>query len=117
MLQWFKCKGQVWCDLFKLDLEHEYLQGFSGIYVLWVGDAPSRRVLRVGSGNIQKELQAVKKELAMQAFKHLGIRVSWAEISNIKRPGVELYFVQALNPAIITELPRAIPVKENLPWE
>lgn len=115
-VDWFKCKGGVWCNLFKLDLNHQYLEDINGIFIVWTG-VDTISVLQVGSGNIQKELIKIKNDIAMKAFSHLGLYVSWAEVSSIKRSGMELYMIRELNPKMQRTEPNAIPLKVNLPWE
>jgi hypothetical protein len=44
--------------------------------------------------------------------------VSWVEVPPLKRAGVLIYLINTLNPAILGDAaPRAIPIKENLPWD
>lgn len=114
---WYRCHGHVWCELFKVDLNHKYLRESSGVFVIWTGSDDNPSVLKVGCGPIPKRLSEIKKELAIQAFKHLGLFVSWTEMSSIKQKGVELYLINELTPKMQDEVPKAIPVKINLPWD
>lgn len=114
-LQWYKCKGGVWCDLFQLDLEHEYLQGIEGVYVIWSG-IDNKSTLKIGSGMIAQKLMKETQDLAVQAFSHLGVYVSWAEVSSFKRDGYMVYLFNELNPKLPVQVPTAIPFKINLPW-
>lgn len=114
---WYKCKGGVWCELFKVDLHHKYLEDSDGVFIIWTGDVKNPSILKVGSGSIPKKLSAIKKELAIQAFKHLGLYVAWTEVSSIKQKGIELYLINELNPKMQDSIPKAIPIKINLPWE
>jgi hypothetical protein len=116
-LEWFKCKGNQWCNLFKLDLNHEYLQGSEGVFVIWTGAGNNTKFLSVGYGNIGAHLKSNKAELAIQAFQHIGVYVSWAEAPESKQPGISLFLTKALNPAIISSVPKAMAIKVNLPWE
>lgn len=114
-VDWLKCKGGVWCDLFKLDLNHEYLN-VNGVFIVWVGENNERKVLKVGSGNIAQNFAALRKELAIQAFSHLGVKVTWTEASALKRAGIELYLNSELDPTMMADLPKALPIKVPLPW-
>lgn len=115
MANWYKCTGGVWCDLFKLDLTHEYLQGAEGVFVIWTG-IKDRKVLRVGSGSITKQLLSIRRDLAIQAFQHLGVFVTWTELSSLKRSGVELFLINELKPTIVIDTPKGIAIKMQLPW-
>ncbi|MBE2188512.1 MAG: hypothetical protein IAE98_03510 [Candidatus Kapabacteria bacterium] len=114
-IDWHKCKGGVWCDLFQLDLEHEFLRNLSGVYIVWSGTT-EKSVLKVGSGLISTELKKERSDLAIQIFSHHGVYVSWAEVSALKRESVMLYLAEVLSPKLPVNLPRTIPVKVDLPW-
>lgn len=115
-VKWLKCQGNVWCDLYKLDLSNEYVKQIEGIFVIWTGDLP-KKVLRIGSGNISRELTSLKRELQFQAFKHHGLFVSWADVSALQRNGAIVYLIEELMPTLQKEQPTGIPFKINLPWD
>ncbi len=118
MLQWYKCKGDIWCDLFKVDLDHPSIRNTNGVYIIWYGKDDSRKVLRIGMGNIFTEISKLQKDLTYKAFSAHGVNVTWADVPIMKRAGVATYLINTLSPAILGDaLPRAIPIKENLPWE
>ena len=114
-IDWYKCKGNVWCELFKLDLSHKYLSGLTGVYIIWSGTG-EKSCLRVGYGDIQKELLKHSKDIAMNAFSHLGVYVTWAEVSAFKRKGVVSFLHQSLDPKFVEEEPKSSPVAVDLPW-
>ena len=115
-LKWFKCKGQVWCDLFKLDLSHEFIKKSEGVYVIWIGELP-RKVLRVGGGKIARELGKLRNEITIKAFASHGVKVTWADVSALQRYGVLVYLNEELVPSMQKEFPSGIPIKVNLPWD
>jgi hypothetical protein len=118
MLEWYRCKGEVWCDLFKVDLNHSSIRNTNGVYVIWYGSGANRKVLRVGQGNIYSEILKLQNEIIFKAFAAHGVMVSWVEVPPLKRAGVLIYLINTLNPAILGDAaPRAIPIKENLPWD
>ncbi len=115
-VRWFRCRGNVWCDLFKLDLSNDYVKTIDGVYVIWTGDLP-KKVLRIGSGNITRELSAIKREISFKAFQHHGLKVSWAEISALQRNGTLVYLYSELMPTMQKEIPKGMPFHVNLPWD
>ncbi len=114
---WYKCQGDVWCELNKVDLTTKEMKSLTGVYVIWSGKSASNRlVLRVGSGNIVEELARHKRDLAMMAFFHLGVYVTWAEIPALKRRNVQFYLTTALRPKFEDKVPDLNPVQVNTPW-
>lgn len=114
---WYKCKGGIWCDLYKLDIEHDYLKKLDGVFVIWAGDIKDHKVINVGSGNIRSKLMTAKSDKAIQAFTNVGVFVSWTEVGAFKRAGVELYLINSLKPLIVYSTPKGIPIKTPFPWE
>jgi hypothetical protein len=115
LLEWYKCRGGVWCELNKIDLDHKYIRKLEGVYVIWSG-RQERKILRVGSGNIRSELTNNKKDLSILAFFHLGVYVSWAEVDS-KENNIVTYLTTKLGPTIEVKLPNAQPISVNLPWD
>lgn len=114
--EWYRCKGGVWCNLFKLDLNHKYLEDMWGVFIIWTGEEEAR-VLKVGAGDIQKELITIKRDIAIKAFSNHGLYVSWAEVSSLKRNGIQAYLFNKLNPIMQDRVSKTIPISINLPWE
>lgn len=115
-LEWYLCTGQVWCELFKVDLTHPYLKGASGVYIIWAGKT-DRNILKVGQGDIQKELTNCIRDIAITAFTSHGVYVSWAEVSMFKRKNVLAYLIEKLKPKFIGDNPKASPLEVDLPWD
>lgn len=113
---WYKCKGDIWCELFKLDMDHEVLKKAEGVFIIWSG-AKEKKFLKIGSGSIRSGLMSAKSDLAIQAFANIGVFVTWIEVGALKRSGVETYLHNNLRPLIVTSTPKSIPIKVRLPWE
>ena len=113
-IDWYKCKGDIWCDLNRLDLDHEYLSGLKGVYIIWCGTG-DKSVVKIGKGLIPEELRSSREDLAVQAFAKLGLFVSWAEVGAVKRDSVEAYLSIELKPKISKPI-RKTGTKVNLPW-
>lgn len=116
-LQWYKCQGGVWCELNKIDLSSNALKELTGVYILWTGQISSKRtIIKVGSGKITDELLKNKRDLAMMAFFHLGLYVTWAEVPALKRRNVQYYLTSVLQPKFEEKVPDLNPIQVNLPW-
>ena len=116
IIEWYKCRGGVWCELFKLDLTHKYLDTNDCVYVIWSG-MTTRNILKVGSGNIKNEFAKQKKELAIMAFQHHGVYVAWAEVPSGRKNGIEHYLYEKLSPKLPSSAPKGLKTKVNLPWD
>ena len=114
-VDWYHCKGGVWCELNKIDLDHHYLEGLEGIYIVWYG-TDKKTVLKVGYGKIRDELRKSRFDITIQAFLRAGLYVTWADIpANIKEAAAG-YLFKKLNPKF-TRMPiKKITTKVNLPW-
>ena len=116
MAEWFKCKGGVWCELYKLNLDHDYFAKSEGVFVIWAG-MDDKKIIMVGSGNIKKKLEEAKNDHAVTAFIKAGVFVSWIEVSMLKRNSAEVFLHNTLTPLITVNKPKGIPMKVNLPWD
>lgn len=114
-VDWFKCKGDVWCDLFKLDLSHSLLD-VGGVFIIFGGNGTDD-IIFVGHGNVKTELNRLSKDPAIAAFQSHGCFVTWAKVSMLTQSGVEFYLINKLKPKLNTKTSKSIPVSVNLPWE
>lgn len=115
-VSWVKCKGSIFCDLFKLDVAHKNLTGLEGVYIVWTGADSNRKVLRVGCGDIQKEFIRLRKDLSMQAFSHLGASVTWTVVDENRHHNILAFLIQKYQPSIVENNKVAKPIEVNLPW-
>ncbi len=115
-LEWFVCQGQVWCELFRVDLSHPFLKNAGGVYMIWAGKN-DRNILKIGHGDVQKELQKCINDIAITAFSSHGVYVSWADVSMFKRKNVVAYLIQQLKPKFGIDPPKAVVQEVNLPWD
>jgi len=116
-VKWNKCKGGIWCELFKLNIDHEYFAALEGVFILWYEKKGEILTLNVGSGNIVRELKKLKTDLAVKAFAEHGLYVTWAEIASTQQNGVLVYLSRNLMPKFQSPLPKALPIKIPLPWD
>ena len=114
-LTWNKCQGDVRCELFGVDLTHSHFDGMEGVYVIWHGGNQPHTV-RVGQGVIRDRIAHHRQDSQIQAFRNLGLYVTWASVPAYQRDGVERYLGDQLSPNLGLRLPDAVPIQVNLPW-
>ncbi len=114
---WCKCKGKVWCELFRVDYDHKNLQGVEGVYILWY-EMQEREIIKVGKGLISEELKRDAADLSIQAFQKYRPKATWAELEPEEIDGVLAYLNIKLKPKIAGEQgDRNNPIEVNLPWD
>lgn len=114
-VSWYKCLGDIWCELNKVDTSHKSLEDLEGVYIIWEGK--NKSILRIGYGLIKREILRNKSDIAVQAFSHLGLFITWAEVSEGSQKGVYSYLVKIIPPKIIEIEPKMFTTKVNLPWD
>ena len=120
ILEWFKCKDVDWCELTKVDIEHEYVKESIGVYVCWTGTPidNSSKILKVGKGFIYDEIVELRKEEAILAFASKGVYFSWARCATYQLDRIEVFLTNHFKPLIKNlDLPKAKPKKVSLPWD
>lgn len=118
-IEWFKCKKVGWCDLFKVDIEHELVSEIEGIYICWTGSGmdDSLSVIKVGEGYIHDIIIDLRSDLEIKAFRNKGVFITWCEIPSYKSSGILKYLEKELKPLFTSEKIAAIPRKVNIPWD
>ena len=118
-LFWNQCKGDAWCKLATVNLEHEHFDGMEGVYVIWHGwlgdDEPA--TVYVGQGEIRNRLLKHRKDPEVQEYRHHTLFATWAEVDRGSRDGVERYLADRLNPKVGDHHPDVAPIEVNLPWD
>ncbi len=118
VMEWMKCMGDRWCDLFDVVLESNHFDKLEGVYIIWYWHKnyfPC--AVRVGQGNIRERLLQEKQRPAVLALKDYDLLVTWASVEKSQRDGVERYLGETLAPIIKRLLPKASPIRVMLPWE
>lgn len=113
-VEWMKCKGEFWCELFKLDLSHQLLD-INGVFVIFK-DNQAGNIIAIGSGNIKNELNILVKDTAIAAFQGHGCYVTWAKTSSLLQNSIANYLNSKLNPLIKPKISKSLPIAVNLPW-
>jgi hypothetical protein len=114
-VDWYQCKGGVWCELNKLDIKHPYLKGLSGVYIIWY-EVDTRNIVKIGTGDIQKGLIDSMNSLAIQAFAKYRLFATWAELPKSKIEFVHGYLHRKLKPTISESAISPKSIEVDLPW-
>lgn len=115
-LDWHKCVGDIWCSLYKVDANHKNLRGFTGIYIIWAGKFEGERtVLYCGYDDIRKTILHYKEDIAIKAFEHLGVYISWADAPASKKKKITNYLIKKLSPKMSATIEKGGELEVNLP--
>lgn len=115
-LEWIKCRGESWCMLNNVNLEHEHFDHCRGVYIIWHSGRDPAAVY-VGQGDVKARLQDHRSDPAIQRFEPQGLYVTWARVPPLSQDGVEAFLAQKLTPKVGTDHPSAGPIEVNSPWE
>ncbi len=116
IVTWGRCAGQQWCDLKKLNLEHQIFDNLVGVYIVWHG-GPQAAVVRVGQGNIRERLKAHRVDPEILQFESLGLFVTWANVGSAYLDGVERFLAENWKPKVGARYPDVRAIEINSPWE
>ncbi len=116
-VEWKKCTGKEWCELYRLNTSHDYFQELEGVFIIWyINDEEERNVLIVGKGNIATQLNDLKDDAAVRAFESHKVFVTWAIIPTKKIKGITVFLQKKLQPMINDDSSKGFAAKINLPW-
>ena len=114
-LNWVKCKGDAWCRLDTVNLEHAHFDFMEGVYIIWHGGTDARTVY-VGQGIIRDRLAEHRLDARIQTFASNILYVTWAPVDGANCDAVENHIFDRLKPLVGERKPVAIPIAVNLPW-
>ena len=118
VMEWMKCLGDRWCNLFDVMLESNHFDELDGVYIIWYWHKKYLPcVVRVGQGSIREKLLQERQRPAMLALKDYDLLVTWVSVEESQRDGIEKYLGETLTPIIKRLLPEASPIRVMLPWE
>ena len=127
-VDWNKCKNNLWCGLYSLDLTSVHFNNLRGVYVIWYWDKLGNPIaIRVGQGEIRERILYHRTNPQITAYRTIQqfpprpipefrpLYVTWAEVRiQDKRLGVERYLANMLKP-LVGEYPDVLPIQVNLP--
>ena len=114
-VEWVKCKPDRWCNLLDLNLE-SVDEDAAGVYVIW-STGNNNQVVYVGQGNIRQRLAAhsIDDDILDYMQTDGKLLVTWAELHDDDRDGVERYLADRFSPVVGDRHPDADPISVNLP--
>ncbi len=119
-LQWSMCGDEDdphWCSFRKVKLPP--LDTVFGVYVIWMEDEDVGYVaVRVGQGDIYDRIASHRRDEDIKELEDKAnaiLHVTWAEVPESFRDGVEKFLSDELDPLIGRRFPDVRPVPVNLP--
>lgn len=116
-LDWIGAPGRHSCTLDELWNEPRQAEGVAGVFIIWIEQAMQPTTLYVGAGrDVGLMLAELKGNPRITAHAWTGaLRVAWAAVASMHRPGVARYLVETLTPTIDEAVPAARTIPVNLP--
>ena len=112
-IDWCKCVLRSRCRLNLINLNNQYFDNLTGVYVIWRGNDTSN-VVSVGRGNLRDEL--VEKKIDKKVLIHgPDLFVTWAVVPRLSLKGVEAFLCNKLNPKISHSASNIDLIDVNLP--
>ena len=97
-IDWCKCVLRSRCRLNLINLNNQYFDNLTGVYVIWRGNDTSN-VVSVGQGNLRDEL--VEKQIDKKVLEHgPDLFVNCAAVPMLSLKGVEAFLCNKLSPQI-----------------
>jgi len=112
-LDWCRCVLRSRCRLNLINLNNQYFDNLTGVYVIWRGNDTSN-VVSVGRGNLRDEL--VEKKIDKKVWEYgPDLFVTWAAVPRLSLKGVEAFLCNKLNPQIPHSVSDIDLISVNLP--
>lgn len=112
-LTWAQPRDNEWWRLLDVDLGRVRA---IGVYVIWHLGNPWRWI-KVGQGHVAERLEARRDDWVIAQYKHLGLCVTWADVSVDQVNGVEAYLGATCHPLVADLFPDEAPIPVNLPGQ
>ncbi len=113
-LDWKKCGERKWCSFFHPNMKNV---ASVGVYVIWCEDfSGDTYTVYVGQGKVAQRVENHRKEPQILQHKQSGsLFVTWADLPEEYRDGVEAFLFEQLAPVEGERRPHAVPIPVNLP--
>ncbi|MBI2787522.1 MAG: type II/IV secretion system protein [Elusimicrobia bacterium] len=111
---WNRCEGDVWGELYAINLNHPHFDNLQGVYMVWLGGNKPAAIC-AGSGLIREQLAERRAQPELQALRDKSLLVTWAKVDTVACKGVERWLLENLRPKVASRIPDSLPVEVNLP--
>lgn len=113
IIDWCKCILQSRCRLNLINLNNEYFDNLTGVYVIWSGNDMSN-IISVGKGIIRDKIIEMQIDKTVQESGS-DLFVTWASVPNVSLEGVEAFLCSELDPKIHHTIKSIELINVNLP--
>ena len=113
-IYWNRCEGDVWGELFAINLNDPHFDDLQGVYMVWLGGNKPAAIC-AGSGLIREQLAERRAQPELQALRDKSLLVTWAKVDPLVSKGVERWLLENLRPKVANRIPDSLPVEVNLP--
>lgn len=113
-IYWNRCDGDVWGELYAVNLDDPHFDKLEGVYMVWLGGNKPAAIC-AGSGLIREKLAERRATPELMALRDKSLLVTWAKVDAIACKGVERWLLENLRPKVPNRIPDSLPVEVNLP--
>ena len=113
-IYWNRCDGDVWGELYAINLNDPHFDNLEGVYMVWLGGNKPAAIC-AGSGLIREKLAERRTAPELIALREKSLLVTWAKVDALASKGVERWLLENLRPKIPNKAPDSPPVEVNLP--
>ncbi len=113
-IYWNRCEGDVWGELYAINLDDPHFDRLQGVYMVWLGGSKPAAIC-AGSGLIRDQLAERRAQPELMALRGQSLLVTWAKVDPVVCKGVERWLLENLRPRVPNRIPDSLPVEVNLP--
>jgi len=113
-IYWNRCEGDVWGELYAVNLNDPHFDNLHGVYMVWLGGSKPAAIC-AGSGLIREKLAERRAAPELIALRDKSLLVTWAKVDKVACSGVERWLLENLRPKVANRVPDSLPVEVNLP--
>ncbi|MDD5302626.1 MAG: ATPase, T2SS/T4P/T4SS family, partial [Elusimicrobia bacterium] len=113
-IYWNRCEGDVWGELYAVNLNDPHFDNLEGVYMVWLGGNKPAAIC-AGSGLIREKLAERRAEPDLLALREKSLLVTWAKVDAVANKGVERWLLENLRPKVANRIPDSLPIEVNLP--
>ena len=113
-IYWNRCAGDVWGELYAVNLNDPHFDNLEGVYMVWLGGSKPAAIC-AGSGMIREKLAERRSSPEIIALREKSLLVTWAKVEAGASKGVERWLLENLRPKVANRIPDSLPIEVNLP--